>query len=75
MADRGQELVMLNVDIKAVTAKAILIDTGDGIDVWLPKSQIQLPENSPYDDSDEIEKGDELTILIPEWLAYEKCLD
>jgi len=51
------------------TDKAILVEI-DGDKEWIPRSQI-------YDasvDLDELEKGDPVTITIPEWLAEEKGL-
>lgn len=63
------EIVEITVIFKHETSQAILINDGD-IEVWIPKSQI---EN--YDDLDEvIEKGHEITIEIPEWLAIENDL-
>lgn len=49
------------------TDGAILVEDGDG-KYWLPKSQID------YDSGPEYEKGDEIEIDIPEWLAEEKGL-
>ena len=48
------------------TDGAILVEDEDG-KYWLPKSVIEY-------DGAEYEKGDEITIDIPEWLAEEKGL-
>jgi predicted RNA-binding protein (virulence factor B family) len=53
-------------EVKAVTDMAILLDDGD-VEVWLPLSQIES-------ETDDYEKGDEITVFIPEWLAEEKEL-
>jgi predicted RNA-binding protein (virulence factor B family) len=53
-------------EVKAVTDLAILLDDGDH-EVWLPLSQIES-------ETDDYEKGDEIIVFIPEWLAEEKEL-
>jgi len=49
--------------------RAILIEV-DGEQDWIPKSQII----DASVDLDDLEKGDPVTITIPEWLAEEKVL-
>lgn len=44
------------------TSKAILVKDGEGGEIWLPKSQVVYGTNRP-------EKGEVLTIQMPEWLA------
>lgn len=51
------------------TDKAILVEI-DGDKEWIPISQIR----DASVDLDDLEKGDPLTITIPEWLAEEKGL-
>ena len=51
----------------AETEKAILCDFGDGVEHWIPQSQI--------DDSSEVWKlRDEGLLIISEWLAGQKGL-
>lgn len=52
------------------TDLALLVRTPDGDEEWIPKSQID-----PYSDlTKDSEKGDIGTLVIPRWLAEEKCL-
>lgn len=48
----------------AATAKAILVLI-EGKQYWIPQSQID-------DESEVWRKGDEGTLVISEWIAYEK---
>lgn len=48
--------------------RAILIETLDGDELWLPKSQIE------EDDWDMYDEGDEICVSLPEWLADENAL-
>lgn len=50
------------------TAKAILIDI-DGQKEWFPLSQVDV-----HDDPEELEPGDEITILVPVWLLRKRGL-
>lgn len=59
--------VELEVTVKAVTDKALLINDGK-IDVWLPKSQI-----SDWSGSEELDRN-VTSVFVPEWLAIEKGL-
>jgi hypothetical protein len=58
------------VEVKQVTAKALLVKVDDS-DVWIPKSQILDCDK----DVDDVEIGDVVEIIIPQWLAEEKGLD
>ena len=58
------EMVEVDVKILLETKEALLVFDGDN-EVWLPKSQIEY---------DFFEKGKEITIEIPEWIAIEKGL-
>lgn len=49
------------------TERAILVEV-DGDRDWVPKSQI----SDSSVDLDDLERGDMVTITIPEWLAEEK---
>jgi hypothetical protein len=60
--------VELEVRVKAVTNKAILVSTDGSNQVWLPKSQI-----SDWSDSEELDHHT-TSIFVPEWLAIEKGL-
>ena len=50
------------------TDAAILVEDPDGDEVWLPKSQIEWPEEALA------ERGDTITVTMPEWLAEKKGL-
>jgi hypothetical protein len=54
--------------ITAASAKALKINTGQGDDIWVPKSQI--------DDSCVMEgvEGENVDLIIPVWLAKKKGL-
>ena len=56
----------------ASTDKAILIEV-DGEREWLPMSQIS-DASVDLNDIPALDRGDPLTITIPEWLAEEKGL-
>lgn len=56
----------------ASTDKAILIEV-DGVEDWIPRSQIS-EASEDLEDLDGLEKGDEVTITIPTWLAEDKEL-
>lgn len=59
--------IELAVHIKHKTEKALLVDGGDGNEVWIPLSQIS-------DYTDELEIGEHITIFIPEFIAQDKGL-
>ena len=62
--DLDGDLVEITIPITHQTEKAILTVSESAKPVWIPKSQIV-----------EIEfHGGEATIIIPEWLAYDKEL-
>ncbi len=63
--DPDVETVELEGTIKYRTAKAVLIDVGDGEEVWIPESQIV----DEYEDDEGL-----MVFTIPEWLAIEKGL-
>ena len=60
--------VELDVKVKAVTDKAILVSTDGTNQVWLPKSQI-----TDWSGSDELDSST-TSVFVPEWLAIEKGL-
>jgi len=55
----AKQLIDLALLLKHETSKAFLVTDGDR-DVWLPKSQV--------------EKNDDGTFTMPEWLAQDKEL-
>lgn len=55
----------ITATVKALTGKAVLISVDGGDEVWLPLSQITMSKDDP-------EKGDEVEITMPVWLAREK---
>jgi ribosome assembly protein YihI (activator of Der GTPase) len=69
----SKEPIELTVEYLAHTQKAILVkDPKTEIEAWIPRSQI----DEDYDEKflDGLEKGDEIDITIPEWLAKDKEL-
>jgi len=65
----SRETYDFTVDVTGVTDKAIQIT--DGIDEqWLPKSQVECLTK----ELDHIEQGDQVHIMIQEWLAKKKGL-
>jgi hypothetical protein len=62
------EPYLLEGEFKYQTDLAILVNDGDN-DHWIPKSQIE-------EDIDwgSLDKGDDIQVTIPEWLAEEKGL-
>lgn len=63
MSSGSSDLVDIDVEIKHMTDKAVLVSDGDN-DVWLPLSQTEVEDN-----------GDGTGVVtIPEWLAIEKGL-
>ncbi len=70
------ELVDVKCKFLKETEKAVLIEV-DGDEAWIPKSQVDdaYAEGSSLVFSwDELERGDAITIVIPEWLAEDKGL-
>ena len=63
----GDETVEFQVRVKKITDSAILVRT-EGVEVWFPKSQIDLNA------SDVSEEGDTGTLVVSEWIAKEKSL-
>lgn len=55
----------ITATVKALTGKAVLVSVDNGDEVWLPLSQITMSKDVP-------EKGDEVEITMPAWLAREK---
>ena len=50
-----------SVQVKATTTPAVLARVEPlGIDMWIPRSQVEFPAN--------VERGDELDVIIPGWL-------
>ena len=66
MKNEFYELIYINQ-----TDKAILVSEDDPDEgIWLPKSQIEYDEN----EIDCADKGEEIEIGIPEWLAEQEGL-
>jgi hypothetical protein len=45
------------------TAQAVLVQTDDGEEVWLPLSKVEIDESGPHP-----------VVSMPEWLAIDKGL-
>jgi hypothetical protein len=61
------DLIDLSLHQVAETPRAILVESLDFTSpkVWLPKSQIEIERT---------DRGDYVTVTLPEWLAIEKKL-
>jgi hypothetical protein len=55
------KLIDLMVEVVKSTEKAWFVETEDGLEAWIPKSQAEFDE-------------DTLTLTLPEWLAIDKGL-
>lgn len=64
----SDEFAEVDVEIRVLTNKAVLVHDGDHREAWIPKSQIE------DQDVDELEVGKHVTLLIPTWLAEKKGL-
>jgi hypothetical protein len=60
---KNTELTDVIVVLKYRTVKAVLVDHGDTVDVWLPLSQIEIEPNAD---------GRTHTVTLPQWLAEDK---
>lgn len=60
--------VELSVTYLHETADAVLIEDGDGREVWLPKSQLNDFSEHAYD------RGEAIEIEVAEWLAMKRGL-
>lgn len=58
--------ITISTEILARTKKAVKIEELPGMSFWIPLSQILESDPEP----DEIEVGDDATIVIPGWLAW-----
>jgi cold shock CspA family protein len=65
--DKNFVEIAVQVKVNREGLKAVLVNDGTK-DVWIPKSQIEDP------DMDDVETGDHIDIMIPEWLATDKGL-
>lgn len=54
-------------EIRRLSDKAVLIHDGTR-EAWIPKSQIEDPQ------PDELEIGEHVELLLPEWIAKDKGL-
>ena len=64
----AEKKIEVAVLFKRATDKAVCVSDGDK-DLWLPLSQVECDE-----DLSAFEPGDDLELLVPEWLAKEKGL-
>lgn len=71
-SDGKEPQLVENVVCIRESAAALLIRvpaaSGDKIEIWIPKSQID------YDESEVLAQGDVGSLVIPKWLADEKGL-
>lgn len=63
----SKEFVEISCQVRIKTDKAICINDGAN-EAWIPRSQIEDP------DPEDMQIGETITLLIPEWLANEKGL-
>jgi len=64
----SDETFEIDVTVKAVTAKALLVILEDLSEEWVPKSQIQ----SHGDINANARKDDSGTMIVSEWIARQK---
>jgi hypothetical protein len=64
----GIKIIDVVLDIVRETADAFLVSDGDR-EVWLPKSQI-----GNADEMEGLGHAENVTLVLPEWLATEKGL-
>ncbi|MHB1099497.1 MAG: hypothetical protein ACYCZR_08080 [Burkholderiales bacterium] len=73
--DREVEKIEVAVTFKHITDRAVLVNDGDK-DVWLPLSQVEV--NDGGDDEStfwgDLEPGQIIEIVVPEWIAKNKGL-
>jgi hypothetical protein len=69
------ELVELEGDVVGTAEKAIRVRftgvSGDPVIEWFPKSQLREADGDDQDVED-LDEGDYLSTMIPQWLAEEK---
>lgn len=63
----SKEYVEISCEVRIKTDKAILINDGAN-EAWIPRSQIEDP------DPEDMQIGETIILLIPEWIAKEKGL-
>jgi hypothetical protein len=63
----NQDSLEYEVEIVAITEKAVLVDAGN-VEAWLPLSTIKILDG-------ELEKRELITIEVPEWLAINAGLE
>lgn len=63
----SKEFCEIACQVRVITDRAILVHDGTR-EAWIPRSQIEDP------DPDDLEIGQHITLLIPEWIAKEKGL-
>ena len=63
----SKEFIEIACEVRVKTDRAVLIHDG-AREAWIPRSQIEDP------DSDDMEIGQHITLMIPEWLAKDKGL-
>lgn len=63
----GKETYDFFVDVASVTDRAIKVT--DGVEhYWIPKSQVECLTHNVY----EIERGDQVYIMVQEWMAKKR---
>ena len=67
-----EEIVALEVSIKAVTEQAVLVAYNNE-EVWLPRSTLSTVTDRKLDDRD-TRTSDDMTIYVAAWCAAERGL-
>lgn len=65
-------LAEIEVDYVHHTAKAVLINDGEGNEHWVPYSMLEESNTASFYEGKK--QGESITLSIPEWLAMEKGL-
>jgi len=60
--------------LQAETAKAVLIHTCDEDDCWLPKSQIEIVDSWPINETPQQGLGKVIVVHIPNWLVNNNAI-
>lgn len=73
----GDQIELTDLICKVETAKAYLLTNSDGVEVWIPKSQVIniLFGDDVIDDKTHKKMREVTVVTIPEWLANKNNLN
>ena len=61
------------LELVTQSRKAFCFSFQGGNGFWAPKSQVEIDSVEPYE-YDSLERGEDLDVYLPDWLAEEKGL-